>query len=370
MNIRKFCRLGFLTLTSLFWASCGTDSNPQFPSMAANPDSSADNSGSSSSVEPASSSSADVESSSDVAQPSSSTDNLASSSAEAPVSSANVASSSSVASSASASLVLAKNPSVTCTKSINYKQDCPTASPRYSCDDLQILLKKDTTLSEKILTSWEEKLESCGVVQENEPVYGITYPVCPYIAVNYLRCSDGKNYDLFKEENGVAYTTESEYYETHSSAAESSSSVAASSSSVPKDFVKTCPQSEFVMFADILADVQTTLYEKIAGQLENDSTLTEKGKEYLESLLDREKKCLKGNLAPYYPNENCDVFSVTVYNSAYWFNGYIAKFKTCEDGTPSKTERYMELRGLILAESLDLISKNVKKQTDISKAAE
>ena len=103
MNIRKFCRLGFLTLTSLFWASCGTDSNPQFPSMAANPDSSADNSGSSSSVEPASSSSADVESSSDVAQPSSSTDNLASSSAEAPVSSANVASSSSVASSASAS---------------------------------------------------------------------------------------------------------------------------------------------------------------------------------------------------------------------------------------------------------------------------
>ncbi len=372
MNIRKFCRLGFLTLTSLFWASCGTDSNPQFPSMAANPDSSADNSGSSSSVEPASSSFADVESSSDVAQPSSSTDNLASSSAEAPVSSANVASSSSVASSASASLVLARDPSVTCSKSVNFIQDCPKASPSYSCVDLQTFLKKDTTISEKILTSWEEKLESCGVVQENAPVYGITYPVCPYIAVNYLRCSDGKNYDLFKEENGVAYTTESEYYETHSSAAESSSSVVASSSSVPEDLVKNCPKGEFVVFADILAEVQSKLYERLVKNIEENTALSDSVKSYLETLLDRDNKTLKGNFSPYFPGSDQNVESTSLkWDSEEWFNGYIAKTESCADGTPVTTKRYQQKYAAIYDECLDIISKKINDIIENeSKAAE
>ena len=54
MNIRKFWRLSCLTVASLFWASCGSDSNPQFAVVqSTNPDSSADAFGDSSSSETA-----------------------------------------------------------------------------------------------------------------------------------------------------------------------------------------------------------------------------------------------------------------------------------------------------------------------------
>ena len=70
MNIRKFWRLSCLTVASFFWASCGTDSNPQFPAQSlTNPDSSADANGADSSsdaalTESSSSSATDIESSS------------------------------------------------------------------------------------------------------------------------------------------------------------------------------------------------------------------------------------------------------------------------------------------------------------------
>ena len=375
MNIRKFWRLSCLTVASLFWASCSSDSNPQFPiAQAANPDSSAD------ATESSSSDAALTESSSSLPteEATSSSDEGTSSSLDAAMSSSNVESSSSVgatsvsSSSEAVKYVLARDPSVTCSKSVNFIQDCPKASPSYSCVDLQTFLKKDTTISEKILTSWEEKLESCGVVQENAPVYGVVYPVCPYRTVNYLKCSDGKNYDLFKEENGVAYTTESEYYETHSSATESSSSVVASSSSVPEDLVKNCPKSEFVVFADILAEVRSKLYERLVKNIEENTALSDSVKSYLETLLDRDNKTLKGNFSPYFPGSDQNVESTSLkWDSEEWFNGYIAKTESCADGTPVTTKRYQQKYAAIYDECLDIISKKINDIIENeSKAAE
>jgi len=374
MNIRKFCRLGYLTVASFFWASC-TESNPQFPiAQAANPDSSAD------ATESSSSDAALTESSSSLPteEATSSSDEGTSSSLDAAMSSLNVESSSSVgatsvsSSSEAVKYVLARDTSVTCSKSVTFMQDCPKASPSYSCVDLQTFLKKDTTISEKILTSWEEKMESCGVIRENAPVYGVVSPVCPYRTVNYLKCSDGKNYDLFKEENGVAYITESEYYETHSSAAESSSSVAASSSSVPEDLVKNCPKSEFVLFADILAEVQSKLYERLVKNIEENTALSDSVKSYLETLLDRDNKTLKGNFSPYFPGSDQNVESTSLkWDSEEWFNGYIAKTESCADGTPVTTKRYQQKYAAIYQECLDIISKKINDIIENeSKAAE
>ena len=369
MNIRKFCRLGYLTVASLFWASC-TESNPQFPT----------------SLDPASNTSSDVSSSGEELSSSAEESSPSSSSSEDPVmssaeieSSSEASSSSDVASSSSAQsssgsvqYVLARDPSVTCSKSVTFMQDCPKASPSYSCVDLQTFLSKDTTISEKILTSWEEKMESCGVIRENAPVYGVVSPVCPYRTVNYLKCSDGKNYDLFKEENGVAYITESEYYETHSSAAESSSSVAASSSSVPEDLVKNCPKSEFVLFADILAEVQSKLYERLVKNIEENTALSDSVKSYLETLLDRDNKTLKGNFSPYFPGSDQNVESTSLkWDSEEWFNGYIAKTESCADGTPVTTKRYQQKYAAIYQECLDIISKKINDIIENeSKAAE
>ena len=369
MNIRKFCRLGYLTVASLFWASC-SESNPQIPTP----------------LDPASNTSSDVSSSGAELSSSAEVSSPSSSSSEDPVmssaeieSSSEASSSSDVASSSSAQsssgsvqYVLARDPSVTCSKSVNFIQDCPKASPSYSCEDLQKFLKKDTTISEKILTSWEEKLESCGVVQENAPVYGVMSPVCPIRTVNYLKCSDGKNYDLFKEENGVAYTTESEYYETHSSATESSSSVVASSSSVPEDLVKNCPKSEFVVFADILAEVQSKLYERLVKNIEENTALSDSVKSYLETLLDRDNKTLKGNFSPYFPGSDQNVESTSLkWDSEEWFNGYIAKTESCADGTPVTTKRYQQKYAAIYDECLDIIGKKINDIIENeSKAAE
>ena len=359
MNIRKFWRLSCLTVASLFWASCGSDSNPQFAVVqSTNPDSSADAFGDSSSSETAlpeessssvteentSSSDVGVSSSSETAPPSSSADvPPASSSEAAAISSAEVASSASAA-----SYVLAKDPSVTCKDSTYKRSNCPEDTRALTCDDYKIWLGAEKSLSQKILTEWENKLQSCGAIREPEPVYGIVTPVC-YPSAFYdapmIKCSNGSLFKSYKIDGNLVYGSEDEYNEAHGV--------------FPEDLVKNCPQSEFALFTDVLADVQTTLYEKLSKQLEEDSTLTEKGKEYLESLLDNEKKTLKGPFSPYLPVDYTSDDWLLKEKSSYWFSGYIAKFKTCED-SPSKTENYLKIRGMILAEALDLISKNVK----------
>ena len=360
MNIRKFWRLCCLTVASFFWASC-TESNPQFPvAQTVNPDSSADANGgglgeesSSSAVAPESSSAIFFESSSSEIAPQSSSSDEPASSSDA------------VESSSSAQIyALARNPSVTCEKIQNM-----VPNPRFSysaCDDYQKRLSSDMTISEKILTEWEEKLQSCEAIPEMSPaVYGIeptvSYPTV--IMKTSYKCSNDSTYENYVLDENLIYTSRQEYNEAHGI---SSCSVAQSSSSA-EDLVKNCPQGEYALFVDVLADVQTTLYEKLSKQLEENSSLTEKGKAYLERLLDQEKKALKGYLYPYLFDyyEDSDWYGYKMKQaSKNWFNGYVAKTKTCEDGTPVITERYQQKYDAILAECIEIIEKNLKDAGD------
>ncbi|WP_297701835.1 hypothetical protein [uncultured Fibrobacter sp.] len=367
MNIRRFVRLGSLSVASLFWASCGSDSSSQVSaSLAPEPDSSADAVKSSSSEEESANSSAtSAEESSSSEQPTSSSAEIASSADEESSSSDEEISSSSEATSSSSEelLRLARDTSVTCSTFQKVEEFCPTSSePYYSCTDLQEFLKKDTTVSEKILDAWEEKLMSCDAYPRDEPLYGIISRVCPHYAVAYLKCSDGKTYKLYKNEDGLAYTTEKEYYATHSSSSVAESS---SSSAEPEDLVTNCPQDSFAVFADILADVQKELYEIFAKELDENDALPEAKKAYLASILDREKKTMNGNLFPYYSaGENYNIEHTQVYNSEYWFEGYIAKLKTCAGGEPETTALYRETYDEILQECLGLIRDELNKITE------
>lgn len=334
MNIRKFWRLSCLTVASVFWASCGSDVNPQIPMPSpANPDSSSDLNESSSSEE----------SSSSVASESSSSEVLAVSSAEVESSSSH----SPISSSSSAEYVLARDPSVSCEK---VWQQVSICAKEYSCDELKTILEKKQSVSEKLLSSWEEELESCEGISEMSPaVYGCS-PCCSTKLFFKMWCSNGDIYAHYvTDENKKVYTSIQEYNEIQGI--------------VPENLTESCPQGEYALFVDVLADVQTTLYEKLSKQLEENSSLTEKGKAYLERLLDQEKKALKGYLYPYLFDyyEDSDWYGYKMKQaSKNWFNGYIAKTKTCEDGTPVITERYKEKYDAILAECLEIIEKNSK----------
>lgn len=346
MNIRKFWRLSCLSVASLFWASCGTDSNPQFPAQSlASPNSSADANGGGLS---------DASSSSAITPESSSSDSaMQSSSSDAPA-----LSSSAVESSSSAPIyALARDSSVTCEEIQNL-----VPNPRFSysaCDDYQKRLSSDMTISEKILTEWEEKLQSCEAIPEMSPaVYGIeptvSYPTV--IMKTSYKCSNDSTYENCVLDDNLIYTSRQEYNEAHGI----SSSSSPESSSSATDLVKSCAQGDFALFVDILAEVQKTLYEKFSKHLEENSFLNEKGKEYLEGLLDHEKKAFKANLAPYLYSDYGDYYGWEMSRETdLWFNGYIAKTKTCEDGTPVITERYQQKYDAILAECIEIIENKV-----------
>ena len=343
MNIRKFFRLSCLTIASLFWASCDGDSDSSTNVMGLN-----------SGADPESSSDALLQTSSSAEPNSADVVPVSSSSDDASSSSSGIESSSSAA-----PFRLARDTSITCSTFQFLEERCPVSSePYYSCTDLQEFLKKDTTVSQKILDKWEEKLLSCGAVHEPETVYGVVYRVCPHYEVTYLKCSDGKNYSFYAQDNGIAYVTEKEYYETHSSSSVAENS---SSSAQPEDLVTNCPQDSFALFVDVLADVQKEVYEKIVKVLDENDTLPEPKKAFLDSIINREEKTLNGNLYPYHPGQFYDLEYLSLkYESDYWFDGYVAKTRTCADGTPETTILYREKYDAILQECLDLINKELE----------
>jgi len=353
MNIRKFLRLTCLTVTSLFWASCDSDTTTQGPDNSQNPESSSDEVQPYSSAEPESSAEA----------PESSAGPALSSSEESFPSLSSSSDVAGLSSSSAEQLVLAKDPSVTCTPFQRIEEQCPVSSePYYSCTDLQEFLKKDTTVSEKILNAWEEKLLSCDAVEEPQTLYGIIYRTCPHYMVTYLKCSDGKTYGCYAKEDGVAYVTKKEYDETHSS----SSVAESSSSSQPEDLVTNCPHDGFALFADVLAEVQKDMYKFIVSGdiyelLEGEAWFTDAAKEYMEGLLDHDKKTLKGgNFAPFYDRGDMDPMYYACKESENWFDGYIAKTKTCADGTPVETDKYKETYKALLAESFEVVFEKAK----------
>lgn len=361
MTIHKFFRLCSLTVASFFWASC-SDSDPQlYYPQSAKLDPSEDVEESSSSE--ADSSSAEIESSSvESEESSSSADEPPESSSETPSSSSANSSSSSVSSSSeSKRYILAKDSSVTCVvESEILPSSCHTSSGDLACDDYKKYLGKDTSVTERVLNKWEDALESCGAISEMPTVvYGIIPSPCPPNAVylsSVLKCSNDSTYRYYQLDGNLAYRNTQEYNEAHGI----SSSSAPQSSSSAESLVQSCKQEDFVLFADILADVQKALYEKVVSELLKNTSLTEAQTTYLEKLLDRENKTLKGNFAPYrLGNLEVEYTSMDGY-SEYWFDGYIAKTKTCTDGTPETTERYQEKYDSILAECLELIEKESK----------
>ncbi|SHM63076.1 hypothetical protein [Fibrobacter sp. UWB7] len=360
MTIHKFFRLFSLTVASFFWASCGGDSNPQLPVFrASDPDSSSDANESSSS-ELSSSAVAPESSSSEMPQQSSSSESASSSSRVESSSSAN-------SSSSSAGYVLARDPSVGC------KQ---TLYPAYrycyeSCDAAKRDLETNGIISKNELERAEFGLESCRAMEYiSSVVYGVPFNPCPkpiHFEPAY-ECSNDSTYKEYWLEDNLVYTSVAEYNEAHGV---SSSSVPQSSSS-SEEMIRNCPQEDYLPFTGILADVQKELYEIIEQKLKDD-VLSETERTYLESLLDREQKTLKNStphelhdyvaIAPYSPDLLWDDYYYKI-DSKNWFRGYIAKTKTCEDGTPVITERYKQKYDAILAECLKIIETNAKTAED------
>ena len=362
MNIRRFFRLSCLSVMGFFWASCGSDS-----------DSSTSVTGANAGVDPESSSDAMLQTSSS-AEPNSSDAVPESSSSDAPVPNSSEAESSSseqIESSSSAKkYIMASDSSITCAKENATYSSCTSNTsslPDYSCMELQDFLKKDTSITEKVLQAWEEKLETCGAVTMPVAVYGVFYDPCvgaPTYTKVVMRCSDGFIYHDYKVDGDLLYKNTEEYNAAHGI---SSSSAVESSSSEQADLVKNCPHDEFSLFADILADVQGALYEKIVKNLEENAELSEAQKTYLESILDRDNKKLKGNFAPYLEGDfRVDEVVLGEHtthgvSSVNWFNGYIARQKTCADGTPQITESYKASYDAIYEEALDLLNSQVAK---------
>ena len=352
MNIRKFWRLCYLTVASLFWASCGTDSNPQFPvAQAMNPDSSADANGRGLGDESSSSTAVPESSSSDSAMQSSSSDApaLSSSAVESSSSEISNSSSSNVSSSSSVPLyALARDTSVSCSVKWYTVSLCEN---EYSCDELKTILGKKQSVSEKLLSSWEEKLESCEAISEDS---GTLYGVGPCVSTRMkyvMQCTNDSSYSHYQVDQKLVYTSTQEYNEAHGI--------------VPEDLVESCPQGDYALFIDVLADVQKVLYEKWVKRLEEDSTLTEEAKMYLEGLLDHEKKALNSSLAPYLPN-GIDLYNPRMYGfemkraSKHWFNGFIAKTEACENASSVTTETYQQKYDGILAECNEIIENKLK----------
>ncbi|MBR2307320.1 MAG: hypothetical protein IKA48_09010, partial [Fibrobacter sp.] len=74
---------------------------------------------------------------------------------------------------------------------------------------------------------------------------------------------------------------------------------------------------------------------------------------------------LRGNLYPYQRGQYYGLEYVSLkYDSECWFNGYIAKTKTCADGTPETTELYREKYEDIFWECLNLIEKQLDEITE------
>ena len=366
MTIHRIWRLCCLTVASFFWASCDSDSSTQATdSDIPEPDSSADYEKSSSSEGASVSSSAAESSSSETSLSSSSlAEKTPGSSAENALSSSETAisSSSDVASSASTpQFVLARDASVICRDS-SYRVAACSSTKGLTCDDYKKYLAKDTTLSKSLLTEWEDKLQKCGAIEEFVALYGIAYDPCATATklVSVMKCSDGSTYKDFVQEGNLIYTSTEEYNEAHGISSSSVAESSSSSSSEPEDLVKNCPHEDFALFADILAEVQKEIYERISLKLNDPGqSLTEAQKQFYEGLLDRDNKKLKGNLSPYYMDEyEYDVMHTSLsYESKNWFDGYIAKTETCAGGTSVTTERYQDLYDKILKECLDKLDR-------------
>lgn len=364
MDLRKVLRLSCLTIAGFFWASCGDDSgsqasapDPEIPE----PDSSAD-----ATVDDKLSSESSKGSA--LSEESSSSESVETSSAE-------VASSSSEASdgcsSSVAGYVLAKDSSVTCEEE-KYRDAACCSTKDLTCDDYKRYLASDTTISQKLLSEWEDKLESCGAIQEPVLLYGVMFGLSTpaFNEKVAMKCSNDSTYKDFLLDGNKVYTSTEEYNEAHGISS-SSGAEESSSSSEEEDLVRNCPQSDFETFADMLPEVRKELYDIFTDEsycakyiYTEANAVSDAGKEYIESLLDHENKNIKGGrLFPFYIGDVPEDGSKDYYaeSSSWWFNGYVAKTETCSDGASQTRKKYESLFSLVLGDAIEILLEKAKR---------
>ena len=359
MDLRKVLRLSCLTVASLFWASCGDDSSsqssapdPEIPE----PDSSADASndeklGSATDKTPTSSESSEKLSSAEAVEESSSSEAVEMSSEAQDLSS-----------SSETGYVLSTDTTVTCEKKA-YSEPACSSTKGLTCDDYKKYLASDTSISEKLLSEWEDKLRSCGAVQEPAVLYGVSYNPCAtaFYEGTAMKCSNGSTYKNYRLEGNKVYLYSS------------SSSESSSSESEEEDMVHNCPQSDFETFVDMLPDVRKALYDVLTDEsycaefiYTERNAISEAGKAYIESLLDHENRTIKGGrLSPFFigdvPEDGSeDYLAGKALNNTTWFSGYVAKTETCSDGAPVTRKKYESLFSWVLTEAIDNIVDKAK----------
>ncbi len=329
MNIRKHWKKILFSATTLFWASCGGDSENS-PTIPYNNES-----------EPSSSSSVEAQTSSAV--------NIKSCSSETPLSSSETVSSSSTENSSSSSSAipahkLASDTTVNCSRGYSgHKEGCFLhESDGYQKNsriaaNLKDLLKNNKTRTLEELSAIEDSLESIHEF-EDAPVYGVTHCV-RYTYVTSFHCSNGKIYDVHEEydnpyieehnylpkdeymqEGNIIYSWD-EYKEKFISSSSESSSSAESPSPL-------CTKDDFISSNNLYDEFYKTR-KNLTDSIKNSISINE---------LELKKSCLN-NINAQRP----------------YFNGSIATKQIC-DGDTTVNPRYQA--------KLDSNTEYIQKQID------
>ena len=337
MNIRKYWKRLLFSATTLFWASCGGDSenSPFIPYNNGN--------------ETPSSSSAENTTSSSVNNLAGSAEIQESSSSEAPSSSSEaISSSSSEISSSSSSAIpthkLASDTTVICSRGYSgHKEGCFLhESDGYQKNsriaaNLKDLLKNNKTRTLEELSAIEDSLESIHEF-EDAPVYGVTHCV-RYTYVTSFHCSNGKTYDVHEEYDNPYieehdYLPKDEYmqegnviysWEEYKEKFISSSSGSSSSTEPPSPL---CTKEDFANYNNLYED-----FYKTKADLVNNTK-----KSLSEDELELKKSCLN---------------NIHAKNSG--FNSSIATKQIC-DGDTIVNPRYQA--------KLDSNTEYIQKQID------
>jgi len=337
MNISKYWKRLLFSATTLFWASCGGDSEnlPIAPH----------NNGS----EQPSSSSVEAQTSSSAENPASSSEFSETSSSEAPSSSSEaVSSSSSEISSSSSSAIpthkLASDTTVICSRGYSgHKEGCFLhESDGYQKNsriaaNLKDLLKNNKTRTLEELSAIEDSLESIHEF-EDAPVYGVTHCV-RYTYVTSFHCSNGKIYDVHEEYDNPYieehnYLPKDEYmqegniiysWDEYKEKFISSSSESSSSAEPPSPL---CSKDDFINFNNLYDEFYKTR-KNLTDSIKNSISINE---------LELKKSCLN-NINVQRP----------------YFKGSIATKQIC-DGDTTVNPRYQA--------KLDSNTEYIQKQID------
>ena len=326
MNIRKHWKRLLLTMTALFWASCTSENENTFPTIAQD---------TSSAVDPGISSDSNIASSSENAAASSSSE-------------AKVPGSSNAAQSSSSNLNpnvyrLASDQSVTCTSDYINGGECLDDDDAKSnkeaiqrkIDEYKKTVEENQTLTLEQLDSLEEKINANlkEWLDADYKAYRTPKSHCTHVDLGTLvyKCSNNESYEASTlatdNENHILYTKEEHRAQFPEKYQSSSSSQPESSSATPPSPL--CQKSDFATSDDIL----------------------EADKNIKKELLDSAKKKLGTNLAE--KDSICLDRVENTYLSPS--TDVIAKKQTC-DGETIVNPRYQQ--------ELDSLKASVKKLID------